>query len=123
MRERIDYIDKARGVLILLVIIGHIFQSGYVHNLIYSFHIPAFFIISGILFKYSNATQKSYKSIMISKLYTFGIPFIFFEVYGCLTYIVRFGGGRAYSVFCITLCISHLIMASTGSYLLCFSER
>lgn len=95
MRERIDYIDKARGVLILLVIIGHIFQSGYVHNLIYSFHIPAFFIISGILFKYSNATQKSYKSIMISKLYTFGIPFIFFEVYGCLTYIVRFGGGQS----------------------------
>ena len=34
-------------ILIILVVIGHIWQDGYVHNFIYNFHMPAFFVISG----------------------------------------------------------------------------
>jgi fucose 4-O-acetylase-like acetyltransferase len=52
-------IDTFRGLGILLVVLGH--TSGLptaVHNFIYSFHMPAFFILSGYLFN----TEKSIKN-------------------------------------------------------------
>ena len=42
--KRLDYLDRAKGILIILVVIGHIWQSGPVFNVIYSFHMPAFFV-------------------------------------------------------------------------------
>lgn len=52
--ERIGYIDIAKGILIILVVLGHI--TTFPHAITYgikavitSFHMPAFFIISGIL--------------------------------------------------------------------------
>jgi len=48
--NRLEYIDIAKGVGIILVIAAHGF-SGYASNLIFCFHMPLFFLISGILFK------------------------------------------------------------------------
>ena len=52
--ERIEYLDALRGFAILLVIVGHLVQSNYQHalanpifNIIYSFHMPLFFFLSG----------------------------------------------------------------------------
>jgi fucose 4-O-acetylase-like acetyltransferase len=51
--ERVEYIDVARGIGILLVALAHadvsIF-SPYLHRLIYSFHMPLFFFLSGYFF-------------------------------------------------------------------------
>lgn len=44
---RIDYLDIAKGILIILVIIGHGPETR-IHHIIYWFHIPAFFFISGM---------------------------------------------------------------------------
>jgi acyltransferase len=49
--HRIEYIDSLKGIGILLVLLGHV--SGIpatLHDVIYSFHMPLFFIISGFLF-------------------------------------------------------------------------
>ena len=46
--------DVAKGIGILLVILGHNYVKGTVHGLekfIFSFHMPFFFLISGMLFK------------------------------------------------------------------------
>ena len=52
-RERVEYIDIARGIGILLVALAHadvsIF-SPYLHKFIYSFHMPLFFFLSGYFF-------------------------------------------------------------------------
>lgn len=52
--ERIGYIDSLRGFAILLVVVGHLIQFNYssflesrLFNIIYSFHMPLFFFISG----------------------------------------------------------------------------
>ena len=50
MSRRIDYIDVARGVGILLVVMGHndfAAISPFMHKFIYSFHMPLFFFLSG----------------------------------------------------------------------------
>lgn len=45
--ERVNFLDIAKGILIILVVIGH---SNYSYTqYIYWFHMPAFFIISGVL--------------------------------------------------------------------------
>ena len=50
MSPRIGYFDVARGIGILLVVLGHNdlgALSPFLHQLIYSFHIPLFFFLSG----------------------------------------------------------------------------
>ena len=51
--ERVEYIDIARGIGILLVALAHAdvsLFSPYLHQLIYSFHMPLFFFLSGYFF-------------------------------------------------------------------------
>jgi len=56
MTQRLFYLDNLKGLLIILVVMGHVIQysvADYQHNemfrFIYSFHMPLFFTISGFL--------------------------------------------------------------------------
>ena len=49
--KRIDFIDVAKGIAIFLVVYGHTYDGRNLHLFIYSFHMPLFFFISGLLFK------------------------------------------------------------------------
>lgn len=91
MAKRLDYLDKAKGILILLTVIGHVWQSGPVFNTIYAFHMPAFFLISGVLLRYTRSYEKPFGVFLRSRLFSFGIPFLFIEFLGCLTDIIRHG--------------------------------
>lgn len=56
-RNRLLWADALKGVLILLVVLGHSIQNtigdacyiNHLWNIIYSFHMPAFMAISGYL--------------------------------------------------------------------------
>lgn len=69
--KRIEALDIAKGVGIILVIIGHM-SSSYLRDWIYSFHMPLFFIISGICFK----TEKypSFLPFLKQRFRTLAIP-------------------------------------------------
>ena len=48
-RKRIKYIDIARGICILLVVLGHeLTWNDSLRYFLYSFHIPMFFALSGM---------------------------------------------------------------------------
>lgn len=52
--KRVGYVDIAKGIGIILVVMGHndfALISPFAHKLIYSFHMPMFFFMSGIFFK------------------------------------------------------------------------
>lgn len=58
MNKRLQHIDTARGIGILLIVFGHMFfwEGNYMNNIklsqvIYSFHLPLFFFLSGLFFK------------------------------------------------------------------------
>lgn len=49
---RSTYIDTARGIGIVLLVLGHIVSGGsYLFNWIFSFHMPLFFLLSGLCVK------------------------------------------------------------------------
>lgn len=81
--KRIPYIDSVKGLAILLVVLGHIFLLGesslisQVNKYIYSFHIPLFFLISGML--YCNKNIK-FVVFLKSKLKRLLIPYLSFSL-------------------------------------------
>lgn len=59
---RIDYIDLTKGIAILLVILGHCSYTGFkndiIKGMIFSFHMPLFFIVSAITYRSSEDTNE-----------------------------------------------------------------
>lgn len=51
--NRIEWVDIAKGIAILLVVLGHtglaVGSARYLDAFIYSFHLPLFFVLSGYL--------------------------------------------------------------------------
>lgn len=92
MKKRIDYLDTAKGILILLMLYGHVILDGAFRQFLYTFHMPAFFIISGMLLCLSESWLKQpLIQVIKNKIYGLIIPFLFFECIGVFTDIVRFG--------------------------------
>ena len=50
MGKQIHWVNQAKAIGIILVVIGHSGAPGILTKLIYSFHMPLFFILSGYLF-------------------------------------------------------------------------
>ena len=49
-KRRIEYIDIAKGIGIVLVVAGHLLdKENRLYAYIYSFHMPLFFVLSGFL--------------------------------------------------------------------------
>ena len=83
--NRIDYIDIAKGVGMLAIIWGHIMLFGWSYKLVYSFHIPLFFCLSGMCFN-----QKKYTSVwqlIKRRVQTLLIPYVIFSVVTWLIYV------------------------------------
>lgn len=79
MSERKKYIDIAKGIGILLVLIGHIDWGNYIlTNTIYSFHMPLFFVIAGYTFNYEKY-EKNIKMLITSKFKSLMLPYIAFS--------------------------------------------
>lgn len=93
--KRIEYIDIAKGLLILLVVIGHVQQNEpftLLKQFIYTFHMPAFFIISGILFDKSRTANKKFFPYVKKKIYTLIIPYFFFEILSGIVFYMAYSG-------------------------------
>lgn len=87
MKKYYKDMDIARGIGIFLVVLGHSFPDAqfngnsfyaYVYRLIYSFHMPLFFIISGFFaYKvYEISTLKNYGIFVYGKFKRLMIPYI-----------------------------------------------
>ncbi|HEX7819407.1 MAG TPA: acyltransferase family protein [Sphingobium sp.] len=48
---RVEWVDAAKGIGILLVIAGHVWWRGPWRDMIYAFHMPLFFLLSGYMVK------------------------------------------------------------------------
>lgn len=91
MKKRVEYIDIAKGIGILLVVAGHVYEPEIIRQLIYAFHMPLFLVISGILLNYTNACNKSLLQNMKSKFKGLIIPYIITEVICMVLFYIHNG--------------------------------
>ena len=61
MKERIAWVDTAKGIGILLVFLGHLVETSWPGMWAYSFHLPLFFFLSGFLFTVKDSFGKFFK--------------------------------------------------------------
>lgn len=99
MKEKItnkrDYnVDIAKGIAIILVVIGHMNHffsyEDLIPTIIYSFHMPLFIILSGYVFNYHpEISQKEYICKRFGQIMK---PYFIFAAITFLYYFVRSGG-------------------------------
>ncbi len=91
--NRLKHLDIARGICIFFVVLGHAIIPGirnnnkileYIYKYIYSFHMPVFFIISGIIFENNVYKYKDKLLFLKKKAKLLLVPYFTFSV---ITYI------------------------------------
>lgn len=83
MNNRLKYLDYTKGFAILLMILAHCMSdNNLLHNWIFSFHMPIFFVVCGCLtaMKYDGRQTgfRDFKSHLIKRLKQIGVPYIVF---------------------------------------------
>lgn len=92
-KERMHWLDIAKGIAIIAVTMGHVVASyqnsglllnatglNFIYSFIESFQMPLFFTISGYLFQVSDKPNTNIKSRIIRKVSSYGLPYIIFSV-------------------------------------------
>lgn len=88
-KQRLFYLDMAKGIGIFLVVLGHL-QGDYFFSLspvfapfcawIFSFHMPLFFVISGILIRYREDENKDLKALAGGRFRSLMVPYLWFSL-------------------------------------------
>lgn len=86
IEKRLDYIDIAKGLGMLAIVWGHICCKGWSNCLVYSFHIPLFFFLSGMMF--NRDKYPSFMSFFKKRAKRLLIPY---AVYSVLTWMIWVG--------------------------------
>lgn len=77
--KRIEYIDIAKGIGMILVVIGHTINGKtFPGTWIYSFHMPLFFILSGLCF--SEKKYPTFFPFLRKRVQTLLLPCIYFSL-------------------------------------------
>ena len=98
-KERIQYLDIARGLSIILMVMFHVIPKCLISEIVYSFHVPLFIIISGYFFKDEEPIKILLKKIVTNLLIPYAI--IILLVYLIQSLIV---GNLILIIYCYILC-------------------
>lgn len=91
MKNRIGYYDIAKGIGIILVVVAHIeYMPLELRQYIVTFHMPAFFVISGMLMRLTNEKERDIKALLSHKLKRILLPYFVFSLIFPITYYLRF---------------------------------
>ena len=88
-RQRVDYIDISKGIGILLVVLGHLVAlDSPIERTIYSFHMPFFFIVSGL---FAGVEKADFKTYFVKKFKRLFLTYVFVYIVGiAVSYAVPF---------------------------------
>ena len=93
MKKRLQYLDFTKGFAIILMLFAHTMaEANYIHRWIFSFHMPIFFIVSGLIMfeKYGkkDITLIDVKVLIKNRVFQLGIPYIIWGLALTLFYTV-----------------------------------
>lgn len=82
--KRNTYLDVIKGIGIFLVVLAHVSESHSITRVIYSFHMPLFFIISGYVYGKYNKVENC-RLFVQKKISSLLVPyFVIGGGYGCI---------------------------------------
>lgn len=115
-QKRLDYIDIAKGLGMLAVIWGHVMIFGWSYKLVYGFHIPLFFMLSGMCFNQMKYT--SVEQLIKRRVKTLLVPYVLFSF---VTWLVYVAGALVFKMDTMSNCwhylLQTLIAQGSGGYL------
>ena len=90
--KRLDWIDIAKGIGIILVVLGHTLVpqvretdfAGFLWIFIYNFHMPLFFFLSGYLFEKGLPHYTNKGKFILGKLQYLMLPYLIFSTFAYL---------------------------------------
>lgn len=85
-KKRLAYIDYARGIGIILMIMGHIDFGGAFYKYIHAFHMPIFFVMSGYLYREKDSLVKE----IAKKAKQLLIPYILIGAFHYVVWLVLY---------------------------------
>jgi fucose 4-O-acetylase-like acetyltransferase len=91
MKYRLDWLDAAKGLGILLVMLGHTDIPSQLKTYIYTFHMPLFFFLSGYLF-----TLKKFPNLKVflsKRTKSLILPYLCFSLVAYIWFIIVFHFG------------------------------
>lgn len=77
--NRVEWIDAAKGIGIIIVILGHIWLKGTGQKYISSFHMPLFFFLSGYVFSFGK--YRDIKQLLWTNINKILIPYAWFSFF------------------------------------------
>ena len=91
--KKLSYLDFAKGVCMLLIVFGHFFPYSKSAVMVYvnSFHVPAYYIISGFLIEYTGEYKKSFPALIKTNILRLIVPYVCFETICNIIYCVFHG--------------------------------
>lgn len=119
--QRIEWLDVAKGIAILLMVGGHSSLPARAQNWIYSFHMPLFFIASGYATAWVHDSFKSYarkkalglgRQYLIYSLVIIGLFMLLGLSDGCP--VKLFGGWGDYALWFVPVLFGALLLAHLG---------
>lgn len=88
--ERIKYLDIAKGIGIILVIMGHSgFLSDTLNYFVNSFHMPLFFVIAGALMYFKREENRPFGEFLNAKVEALLTPYLWFSFFILLFYMIQ----------------------------------
>ena len=85
-KKRILYIDLLKGLGIMAMVLCHVGTNGYVRHLIYGFHMPLFFFVSGVFYK---RKEQTFLSMILNKAKVLLVPYLFAQFNMSVGYFLR----------------------------------
>ncbi len=74
--KHLPWIDACKGIGILLVVLGHVTEDGFLNRFLYLFHMPLFFFLSG----YLHTAQADFRDFFRRKSIHLLLPYVSFLV-------------------------------------------
>lgn len=81
--DRISWIDVARGIGIFLIVFGHTSGGGFLTQVLYAFHVPLFFFLTGTVYR----KKQSLKTFFLTKIKRLLIPYWVWGIVSILIFI------------------------------------
>lgn len=76
-KTRIEWIDISKGIAIILVVLGHSSIPYSISNFIWAFHMPLFFMASGLV---ANFPKNTLREFAFHRLRTLMLPFVIYSI-------------------------------------------